>query len=279
MNHVCFNGRILPADQPLFLADNRGYRYGDGLFETIRVHGGQIPLWPLHQERLLAGLELLQMKLPVHVNAGRIREEILELCRKNHCGTSARVRLSVYRGDGGLFEGNPMAGYLVEAWPLEPAPPALNSNGLVIGIYPDARKAPDRFSHLKSASAQCYAMAAIYARENQLNDCLLLNTADRIADSTIANLFLFRKGVLHTPALTEGCVAGVMRRHLLEACRQADIEVQETRVSPDMLMDADEVFLTNAIKGIRWVKETGGKSYGNGLTTAIYQRFVRTLFP
>ena len=278
MNQVCLNGRYFPAGDPILRADNRGYRYGDGLFETIRVHQGRFPLGDLHFERLFSGLGLLQIKLPVLVTTARLKEEILRLCRHNHCESSARVRLSVFRGHGGLYDGNPEAGYLIEAWPLEPAIPEWNENGLLIGIYPDARKSQDPFSHLKSASAQAYVMAALFSRQHHLNDCLLLNHNGDIADSTIANLFLVRNGSLVTPALTEGCVAGVMRRHLLDNCRQSGMDVQETRVSPAMLLEADEVFLSNAIKGIRWVKEAEGKTYGNRLTAEIYNRFVRTLF-
>lgn len=273
------NGRYVPEGDPVILSDNRAFRYGDGLFETIRVHKGQLPLGAMHFERLFSGLELLQIPLPVLVNRERFEKEILRLCRHNGCSSAARVRLTVFRGHGGLYDGNPEAGYLIEAGPLEPVSPEWNANGLQIGIYPDARKSQDGFSHLKSASALPYVMAALYARQHQLNDCLILNNKGDIADSTIANLFLVRDGGLFTPALTEGCVAGVMRRHLLESCRQSGLEVMETRVSPDMLWEADEVFLSNAIKGIRWVKEAGGKSYGNRLAAEIYTRSIRTLFP
>lgn len=234
-------------------------------------------LEPLHFERLFSGLSLLKISLPPHVTPARLNKEILRLCTKNQCGQLARVRLSVSRGTGGLYEGNPPADYLIECWPLDPSANQLNENGLVIGIYPDARKSCDDFSRLKSASFQPYVMAALYAKEKQLNDCLLLNTAGNIADSTIANLFLVKAGKLFTPALTEGCIDGVMRKYLITELSKAGEKVEETSISTAMLPKADELFLTNAIKGIRWVRQFGGKLYNNERTRLIYNQTLRTI--
>lgn len=276
MNHICFNGKIRPAAEPVLTADSRGYRYGDGLFETMKVHEDRIVLETLHFERLFSGLALLKMSLPVHVTAAKLREEILRLCTKNKCGQLARVRLSVSRGTGGLYDGNPSADYIIECWSIDASVNRLNENGLVIDIYPDARKSCDPFSRLKSASFQPYVMAALYAREKQWNDCLVLNTAGNIADSTVANLFLVKDGTLFTPASTEGCIDGVMRKYLIAALSNAGEKVRETIVTVAMLKEADELFLTNAIKGIRWVKQFGDRLYKQEHTARIYDRFGRT---
>ncbi len=277
MNYTCFNGTILPSDQPVLHAANRGYRYGDGLFETMKILRGKILLEDLHFKRLFSGLLLLKTGLPSTVTADRLKEEIVTLCEKNQCGELARVRLSVSRGDGGLYDVGTKPDYVIECWPLDVSANSLNENGLVVDIFPDSRKSIDKFSGLKSASFQPYVMAALFAKEQKLNDCLVLNNAGRIADSTIANLFLVKDGRISTPALSEGCVAGVMRDHLIAALGGEGQLVTETTVSGEDLASADEVFLTNAIKGIRWVKQCGGKSYTHKLTLKIYERFVKTL--
>lgn len=277
MNQICFNGKLLPAAEPVLTATSRGYRYGDGLFETMKVQHDQVLLESLHFERLYSGLSLLKISLPAHVTPARLKEEILRLCTKNQCGQMARVRLSVSRGTGGLYDGNPPADYIIECWPLDPSANQLNDNGLVIGVYPDVRKSCDQFSRLKSASFQPYVMGALYAKEQQLNDCLILNTAGNIADSTIANLFLVKEGRLLTPALSEGCIDGVMRRHLIAELSKAGEGVKETIITTAMLPEADEIFLTNAIKGIRWVRQFGDKQYSNERTVHIYDRFLRTI--
>lgn len=277
MNYTCFNGKILPSDQPVLHASNRGYRFGDGLFETMKILRGKILLEDLHFKRLISGLSLLKIALPSTVTADRLKDEIRTLCGKNKCDELARVRLSVSRGDGGLYDGGTKPDYVIECWPLDESANNLNENGLVIDIFPDSRKSIDKFSGLKSASFQPYVMAALFAKEQKLNDCLLLNSAGRIADSTIANLFLVKEGRISTPALSEGCVAGVMRDHLITALGGEGQLVTETTVSAEDLAVADEIFLTNVIKGIRWVSQCRDKSYTNQHAVKIYERFVKTL--
>jgi branched-chain amino acid aminotransferase len=269
MAFINVNGKTVPADLPVLTADNRGYRYGDGLFETIKVKEGEVQLNQLHIERLFTGADLLQYDLPPFVTAVKLEEEIKTLCRKNNCEKLARVRLSVSRGSGGLYDGDNKAGYVIECWPLEERLTRLNENGLVIDIFQDAAKACDVFANLKSASHLPYVMGAYYAKENKLNDSLILNTHGRIADSTIANVFVVKDGFLLTPALSEGCIAGVMRRHLLNQLVVAGYKVSETTITIQDVLNADEVFLTNAIRSVRWVKQCREKKYSNIITTEI----------
>lgn len=279
MNFISFSGKIMPGHEPVLPASNKSYRYGDGLFETMKVLKGKILLEQLHFSRLFSGLALLKMNMPVLATHERLAGEISGLCRKNNCEDLARIRLSVFRGGEGLYDDNLTAGYIIECRPLDEAVNRINDNGLVIDLFPDGRKSCDAFSSLKSASFQLYSMAAIYARENHLNDCLVLNTAGNIADSAIANIFLFKNKQLITPALSEGCVDGVMRKHIITSIRAAGGEVTETIVTPDDLQEADEIFLTNAIKGVRWVQQCGSKKYTNTETLEIFQRHVKTIFP
>ena len=274
MNCINLNGKIQAGDQPALLVSNRGYRYGDGLFETIKLINERILLEPYHFERLFSGLSLLQFDIPKLFTAGMLRGEILDLSKKNGCGQRARVRVSVFRGNGGLFDEDKGLQYVIECWPLDGSVNKLNDNGLVIDIFPGARKSCDIFSNLKSANFLPYTMAALYAKENKLNDCLLLNTNDNIADSSIANLFMIKDGIISTPALSEGCVNGVMRRYLLEKLKDAGFRIKETPVLPEDVENADEVFLTNAIKGIRWVKQFRNKIYTNATTAEIYNRVL-----
>lgn len=277
MNSICFNGKIIPADEPVLLASNRGYRYGDGLFETMKVAKGKILLSDHHFERLFAGLALLQFEIPRLFLRQKTEDEILSLCKKNNCEGLARVRLSVFRGNGGLYDEDKGLQYLIECWPLTESVSKLNENGLVIDVFPGAEKSCDKFSNLKSANFLPYSMAALYAKEKKLNDCLVLNTTGGIADSTIANLFIIKNAIVITPGLEEGCVNGVMRQYLLQKMQAADCAVQEATLSVNDILVADEVFLTNAIHGIRWVRQFRDMSYGNVKTVEIYNRFIKTI--
>ncbi|MBK8140166.1 MAG: aminotransferase class IV [Chitinophagaceae bacterium] len=274
---ICLNGKILRAEDPVLLASNRGYRYGDALFETMKVASKNILLETYHFERLFAGLRLLQFEVPKLLTREKLCKEVLLLAEKNHCGNLARIRLSVFRGNGGVYDEERTPQYLIECWPLNESLNRLNENGLVIDVFPAARKSCDSFSHLKSANYLPYTMAAIYAKANKLNDCLVLNTDGNIADATIANVFLIKEGVVITPGPDQGCVNGVMRRHLLEKMKDAGYSIQENPVSVSTLEEADEVFLTNAISGIRWVKQFRENVYSNNLTVEIYNRFIKTI--
>lgn len=277
MNSICFNGKIIPADEPVLLASNRGYRYGDGLFETMKVAKGKILLSDHHFERLFAGLALLQFEIPRLFLRQKTEDEIVSLCKKNNCEGLARVRLSVFRGNGGLYDEDKGLQYLIECWPLTESVSKLNENGLVIDVFPGAEKSCDKFSNLKSANFLPYSMAALYAKEKKLNDSLVLNTTGGIADSTIANLFIIKNAIVITPGLEEGCVNGVMRQYLLQKMQAADCAVQEATLSVNDILVADEVFLTNAIHGIRWVRQFRDMSYSNVKTVEIYNRFIKTI--
>jgi branched-chain amino acid aminotransferase len=277
MNNICFNGKIIAGTEPVLMASNRGYRYGDGLFETIKVREATILLAGRHFERLFSGLSLLQFEIPGLFTREKIEKEIIQLCRKNECEKLARVRLSVFRGNGGLYDEDKTLQYLVECWPLDEVVNQFNQNGLLIDIYREAKKSCDKFSRLKSANYLPYSMAALFAKENKLNDCLVLNTSGNIADSTIANVFMIKKDAIITPGLEEGCVNGVMRQHLLAGMREAGYQVLETAVLVDEMLHADEVFLTNAIHGIRWVQQFRDKTYTNEKTEEIYNRLIKTI--
>ena len=149
----------------------------------------------------------------------------------------------------------------------------------MIDIFSDGAKSCDKFSNLKSANFLIYSVAALYAKEKKLNDCLVLNTKGNIADSTIANVFTIKDGVIITPGLDEGCINGVKRRHLLNQLRDGGEEVQEMAITVADIEAADELFLTNAINGIRWVRQFGNKNYANTKTAEIYNRFLATISP
>ena len=270
INH---NGRLLPAGTPFLDAGSRAFRYGDGLFETLLVRDHQIRLVSYHFDRLFSGMGFLRFPIPAAFTRERFIREMLELCDRNGSSAYSRVRLVVFRSDGGIFDrvgSDPH--YVIEAWPLPEKSPEPDPKGLVIDVFPEGRKACDPLANLKSNNYLLYLLAARYAGEHGLDDCLVLNSRDTLADTAIANLFYFRAGRCYTPPLTDGGVAGVMRRHLLATMPDAGFPVEEKTVTVSDLLTADEVFLTNAIRGIRWVAAFGQTRYTNTLTTALHQK-------
>jgi branched-chain amino acid aminotransferase len=279
MNYVSLNGKTLPAGKPVLQSDNRGYRYGDALFETMKLVNGQIILEKYHFERLYGGLKLMQFKIPSLFTATRLRKEILALCKKNDCAKLARIRLSVFRGNGGLYDETKGLQYLIESWPINATLNHLNKNGLDIDIYPHAQKSCDLFCNIKSANYLPYVMASQFAKASKLNDCLINNVKGHIADATIANIFLVKNSLVITPSLSEACVNGVMRRHLIEKLRVSrNFDLREGVVTKNDLETFDEVFLTNAMYGIRWVKSFRNKVYTNTQTIQLFRDFIAPLY-
>ena len=262
---------MLSRDEPVLNADNKSYRYGDGLFETMKVIRGLIPLAHLHFERLFSGLKTLAYNIPSLITAEKLYEEIRLLCKKNNCEMLARVRLSVSRGNGGINDEQDQLQYLIECWPLLEANE--KKDGYIIDIFPGARKSCDAFSNLKSANYLPYVMAARYARQNKLDDCLIMNVHERIADASIANVFIVKYGKLLTPPLSEGCINGVMRKYLLEV-----YQGEEMTFTPGDLLDADELCLTNSVNGIRSVKQFRSKKYDRRITPKIQQELYKTIW-
>lgn len=278
-NFLFYNGKISKTGKPLISPDNRSFRYGDGFFETIKMMNGKIRLADYHFERLFASLELLQFQKPVYFTPEYLRESLLLLAKKNYHHKLTRARITIFRGDGALYEvENHFPHHLIQTWKLNPANNRFNENGLVLDIFRDARKVCDNFSHVKSNNYLSYAMAALWAKKNKLNDALLRNPYNRIADSTIANVFILKDGILKTPALSEGAVSGVIRRHLLACLREENIPVEETQLEIGDVMGASELFLTNAIFGIRWVKQLGESGYTNQLSSMLHKKFILPLF-
>ncbi len=277
MEYFIFNGKLLKPESGIISAHSRGLRFGDGLFETIKSINGQVEFVDEHFARLWKGLQVLQFTIPKQFTPDYLEQEIQNLLKKNGHDKLARVRLTVFRGDGGLYDATDhKPNYLLQSWALHNETGTWNSNGLVVGIYRDVKKSCDILSNLKHNNFLPYAMAALHAKKEKWNDAVLLNTEGRLCDTSIANIFLIKNEVVYTPALTEGCIAGVMRRNLLEKLTAANYKLVEGKVSVDELLDADEVFLTNSIYNMRWVQGIGDKRYSNAQAQKIYAAFFST---
>lgn len=270
MNFICFNGELKPENEPVFTIQNRGFKYGDGVFETIKVWKGDMPFANLHFERLFSSLKLL--KIHHGLTQVLLTNLIIELCKKNGCDHLGRVRLAVYRNE------NNAAGFVIEAIALHEESNGWNEKGLIIDLYPYARKSKDAFANLKSANFLPYVLAGIFASENNLDDSILLNADHHICDTSKANIFLVKNHQLFTPALHQGCVNGVMRRFLIDHCKLLGFKVHQQEITNEDLTNAEEVFLTNAIYGMRWVRSFRDRNYANAITASIYRQLVATIY-
>lgn len=276
---VYLNGKFINEDKGLVSVNNRSFRYGDGCFETMKLLHGKVLQPKLHTDRLFESLALLQFDCPSYFTPAYIIEHIETLAAKNQHTSLARIRLTVFRGDGGLYDvSNMRPNLLIQSWPLNPENNRLNENGLVIDVFAKGHKSCDAYSNLKSNNYLLYAMAALHAKAQHCNDVIVLNQHGRIADTTIANLWMVENKKLITPLLTEGPVAGTLRKYLLENAQSHGFFANEESISIDRLLQADEVFLTNAIYGMKWVKQCGDATFSNQFSKTVYQKMIQPLF-
>lgn len=278
MEYFIYDGKIYKNDTDLISINSRGLRFGDGLFETLKSCNNNLQFADDHFERLWKGMNLLQFKIPVHFTTEDLQRQIRELLSKNSHNSTSRIRLTVFRGDGGLYDNiNHFPHYLIQTWPLPGDTGKWLSNGLLLGIYNDIKKSCDILSNLKHNNFLPYAMAALHAKKQKWNDAILLNTHGRICDTTVANIFLIKDNVVYTPSLGEGCIAGVMRKNLLLQFSKDNLPFVEGEITIENLENADEVFLSNSIHNIRWVQSVGDKKYDNKYTQKIFSSFHSTI--
>lgn len=261
------NGEILPNEGATIAAGNRSYLYGDGLFESIRIVNGKAINIENHFKRISEGAKVLKMRLPSFYSVEFFTQKIQELVTKSGIEEGGKCKISIDRAAGGTYfpETNEVT-YFIEVYPYQSNLFELNSKGLEIDIYSDLKKQKNFLSNFKTKNGIMYVMAAIAAKEKNLDDLLITNDRGGILESTNSNLFIVSNGVLYTPGLEEGCLAGTMRMQVINLALKNSIKVYECNILPQNLLAADEIFLTNAIRGIQWVGGYRTKRYFN--TTA-----------
>jgi branched-chain amino acid aminotransferase len=265
INH---NGELTDGNKPagqdncVITVQNRAFRYGDLLFESIALKNGRMPLLPLHIKRLLNGCAILKMKPAVEWDETFFQKQVQRLVLEAGMEDSARIRLSLYRSDGGLYAPeNNSCEFLIEAALLPQHAFSESMTGLNVSIYTDNVKTPSKIGSLKSGNALLYVLASIAAKENEMDDMLLLNEGGSIVEATGSNVFYYHEDKLCTPPLSDGCVNGVMREYIT-----TNTEVTEKTTTLLHLAEAEEIFLSNATLGIRPVAMLKNKSYPSAKT-------------
>ena len=276
MNFINYNGKISPADLPIFTL-NRAINYGDGLFETIRIHNGEILFFEDHIERMLCAMRALKLDDPESFSDVFFHKQIIDLAHKERVGANARVRIGIFRSGKGLYEPPQNASeYFIEILPME--------NGfewsdeiLEIGVFRDTPKNFSSISFFKSMNALPYVMAAIFKNVNELGDCLLLNSEGNIADAISSNVFWIQKDKIFSPPVADGGVEGVLRKNLIRILSLQNFSFREMSITPAELKEADEVFLVNVGWGIKPVTRFEDVSYATSITKAIFHLLMEGL--
>ena len=270
------NGELLSEQQAKLSVFNRGLAYGDALFETIKTLNGKILFWEDHYFRLMASMRILRMEIPMAFTPESLESQILELLRHHNSNSNSfRVKFTVFRNQGGFYTPHTNdVSYFITAESLEADLYLLNTSDYRVELFKDFYVAPGLLSTLKTNNKVLNVLGSVYAKENQYDNCLLLNTNKSIVEALNGNLFLVKDNVIKTPPLEDGCLKGIMRKQVLEIIKKIpDFECVEASISPFELQKADELFVTNVIQGIQPITAFRKKNF----TTAVSQSILAKL--
>ena len=274
------NGELLYEQQAKLSVFNRGLAYGDALFETIKTLNGKILFWEDHYFRLMASMRILRMEIPMAFTPEFLESQILELLAHNISNSNSfRVKFTVFRNQGGFYTPHTNeVSYFITAESLEADLYLLDNSDYRVELFKDFYVTPGLLSTLKTNNKVLNVLGSVYAKENQYENCLLLNTNKSIVEALNGNLFLVKDNIIKTPPLEDGCLKGIMRKQVLEIIKKIpDFEFKEASISPFELQKADELFVTNVIQGIQPITAFRKKNFTTKVSQSILAKLNMTV--
>lgn len=275
---VNFNGDILDSELQLTFS-NRSFLYGDGVFETLKIVDDKILFWEDHYFRLLASMRIIRMQIPMSFTLEYLEGQILALVNQQKIQNSARVRLTVFRNEGGYYSpSDNSVSFVIQASELQHKLYSRQSKSFEVDLYKDFSVAKQLLSTLKTNNKIIQITASIFARENQLDSCLLINEDKNVIEATNGNLFMLLNGQLVTPPISEGCLNGILRKQILKLAKELEnVEVMEKEISPFDLQKADELFITNVIVGIQPITKYRKKEFETTLSNELLEKLNQAI--
>ena len=262
---INYNGTLLEADSTWLTTSNRAFKFGDGIFDLCKYSYEKILFWEEHYLRLMAGMRVLRMNIPMSFSMEFLEEEVLTLLKANGLEKSAaKVRISIFRKEGGTYTPDTNEiDYLIESEAISNPFYVLDTSAYEVELFKDFYVQPDLLATILHINRAVNVLGSIFSQENEYQNCILLNSQKNIAGALDANLFVVQNKTLKTPPLTDGAVNGITRKVLLKALKKvSDYEVVETSISPFELQKADELFLTNSLIGTQPISKYRKKTYG-----------------
>ncbi|MEH6765051.1 MAG: aminotransferase class IV [Aequorivita antarctica] len=263
---VNLNGTLIANEKATLAIDNRGLNYGDAVFETLRFSGGKIYFWEDHYFRLMASMRILRMEIPMNFTMEFLEEEILRtITSPEKEGVSLRVKLLVWRKTGGKY--TPITNdieYVISFEKLDAPFYTLNETDYEVELFKDHYITSGLLSTLKTNNRLINILGSIFAKENDYQNCLLLNENKQVVEALNGNLFLVSGNTIKTPPLKDGCLNGILRKQLISILKlMQDFTLEEASISPFELQKADEIFITNTIQGIVPITKYRKKEFRN----------------
>lgn len=275
---INFNGTIESSEANL-LTQNRAFLYGDAVFETVKIVNSKILFFEDHYFRLMSSMRIVRMEIPMNFTLEYLEDQILTLAKAKKIEDSSRARITVYRNDGGYYLPQTNAvSFLINVDSLDEKQYSIIRKEYIVDLYTDFYVAKQLLSSIKTTNKILNTTASIYASENDLDNCLLLNDNKNVVEAIQGNLFMLRGNTLTTPPVSEGCLNGVMRKQMLKLAKTIEnIQVEEEVISPFDLQKADELFITNVIKGIQPITKYRKKEFSTDFSMLMVHKLNEIL--
>jgi branched-chain amino acid aminotransferase len=270
---INFNGTIVSQDANI-LTQNRAFLYGDGVFETVKIINNKILFLEDHYFRLMSSMRVVRMEIPMNFTMEYLEEQILSLVNKCALDKSSRARITVYRNDGGYYlpQSNAVS-FLIHAVALGNTLYSFEKKEYEVDLYKDFYITKQLLSSIKTTNKIINITGSIFASENGLDNCLLLNDSKNVVEALQGNIFMLLGNKLITPPVSEGCLNGVMRKQILSLAKKIEnLEVLEEVISPFDLQKADELFVTNVIKGIQPITQYRKKTFTTNISVQLLEK-------
>ena len=270
---INFNGNILSQDANI-LTHNRAFLYGDGVFETVKIINSKILFLEDHYFRLMSSMRVVRMEIPMNFTMEFLEEQILTLVNKNGLTYSSRARITVYRNNGGYYlPQNNTISFLIHAVALKNTLYSIEKEEYEVDLYKDFYITKQLLSSIKTTNKIVNITGSIFANENGLDNCLLLNDSKNIIEALQGNIFMLMGNKLITPPVSEGCLNGIMRKQILSLAKKIEnLEVVEEVISPFDLQKSDELFITNVIKGIQPITQYRKKTFATNISLQLLEK-------
>lgn len=272
---INLDGKIVEEKDAKLSVRNRGFAYGDSVFETIRVISGKIMFWEDHYFRLMASMRIMRMEIPSTFSPEFLEKEILQVITSNNLESSpARIRFAVYRLQGGYYTpATREIGYVITAEAMENSFYLFHDQPYEVELFKDHYVNSGLLSTIKSNNRAVNVLGSIFARENSYDNCLLLNEKKGVVEALNGNIFLVKGNTIKTPPISDGALNGIIRKQLINILKKTDeFELEETSISPFELQKADELFITNVAQGIQPVSKYRKKEFDNKVSKELLSK-------
>jgi branched-chain amino acid aminotransferase len=269
---ININGKLLLEQEANIDIQNRGFQYGDSVFETIRVLNSKVIFWEEHYFRLMSSMRLLRMQIPLEFSPEFLEKEITNLIHANKLEAKpAKVKINISRKTGGLYRPKHRSiDYFISCQEVGEAFYTLKEQSYEIELFKDHYVNSGLLSTLKTNNKLISILGSIYAEENSFQNCLLLNEKKSVVEFTNGNVFLVKGKTIKTPLLSDGCLKGITRHYVIDILKNLDgFTLSEESISPFELQKADEIFMTNVITGIQSVTKYRKKTYTNEIAKSL----------